>query len=89
MTLKKCRLNQCVVHEGLFDMVARSHDGMPPYLLGNKVYPLLPWLMTHKEEKEVHLILELLHNNKLLKSNLLVVENALGNMKKLVENPLK
>jgi hypothetical protein len=67
-------------------MVVRSHDGMPPYLLGNKVYPLLPWLMTHKEEKEVHLFLELLHNDKHLKCDRLVVENAFGNMKELVES---
>jgi hypothetical protein len=49
--LKKCRLNQYAIHEGLLDMVVGSHDGMPPYLLGNKVYPLLQLLHTKKKRK--------------------------------------
>jgi hypothetical protein len=55
----------------------------PPYSLGDKGYPLLPWLMTlHKEDGEAHLILELLYNHK-HKRGRLVVENAYDILKQM------
>jgi hypothetical protein len=37
-----------------FDMVVGSQAGMPPYLLGNKGYTLVPLLMTqHKKENMI------------------------------------
>jgi hypothetical protein len=73
--LKKSKLYQHAIHGGLFDMATTSQDGIPPYLLGDKRYPLLPWLMTlHKEDGEVHSILQLLYKRKHKKGRS-VVEN--------------
>jgi hypothetical protein len=53
----------------------------PPYLLGDKGYPLLLWPMTlHKKDGEAHLILKLLYNQK-HKRGRLVVENSFGILK--------
>lgn len=35
--LKKFGLYRRTLHEGLFDMITRSYDGVAPYLLGDRV----------------------------------------------------
>jgi hypothetical protein len=47
--LRKSNLYQGVQNEAFFEMVVGSQDGVPQYLLANKAYQLLFWLMTlHK-----------------------------------------
>jgi hypothetical protein len=43
--LKKSRLYRRVVHGGLISKNLEHTVDIPPYLLGNKGYPLLPWLL--------------------------------------------
>jgi hypothetical protein len=63
--LKKSWLYKCALQGSFFYMVIGSQDGLPPYLLRDKGYPLLPWLTTlHKENGEHHLVLEILYNHK-------------------------
>jgi len=70
-------------------MATRSHIGIPPYLLGDKRYPLLLWLMTlHKEDGEAHSILELLYNCKHKKGRS-IVENAFDILKQTFIELLK
>lgn len=38
--LRKSKLCQCAIHGGIFDMATRSQDGIFPYILGDKGYPL-------------------------------------------------
>jgi hypothetical protein len=79
--LKKPRLYERAIHKSFFNMATRSQIGIPPYLLGDKRYPLLLWLMTlHKEDGEVHSILELLYNCKQKKGRS-IVENAFDILK--------
>jgi hypothetical protein len=55
-------------------------DGLIPYLLGNRGYPLLPWLMVpHKNVRNLF-ALETLFNMKLQRGHC-VVENAFGILK--------
>jgi hypothetical protein len=78
---RKSKLCQCAIHKGFFHITIGSYNGIPPYLLGNMKYPLLSWLMTlHKEDGEVHLVLELFYNRKHNRGRL-VVENAFGILK--------
>jgi hypothetical protein len=59
--LRKSNLYQGVQNEAFFEMVVGSQDGVLRYLLVNKAYQLLFWLMTlHKEKREHFSILELL-----------------------------
>jgi hypothetical protein len=75
--------------QGFFDMATRSQNGIPPYLLGNKGYPLLPWLMTlHKEDGEVHSVLQLLYNHKHKKGKS-IVENAFDILKQTFKELLE
>jgi len=64
----------------LFD-VNKVVDGTPPYLLGDKGYSLINWIMTPFKKEGQHSILELLYNNK---HNIgrYVVENAFAILKK-------
>jgi hypothetical protein len=63
--LKKSWLYKCALQGSHFYMVVGSQDGLPPYLLKDKGYPLFPWLMTlHKENGEHHPVLEILYNCK-------------------------
>jgi hypothetical protein len=56
-------------------------DGFPPYLLGDKGYPLINWIMMPFKEEGQHSILELLYNRK-HKQGRLIVENVFSNLKK-------
>jgi hypothetical protein len=70
-------------------MATRSQNGIPPYLLGNKGHPLLPWLMTpHKENGEVHLVLQLLYIHKHKKGRS-IVENAFDILKQTFKELLE
>jgi hypothetical protein len=60
--------------------VRGSQEGFAPYLLGDKGYSLLPWIMTPHKEGQQHFVLELLYNRK-HKQGQLVVENAFSTLK--------
>lgn len=59
--------------------LAVSQDGFTPYLLGDKGYPLLPWLMTPYREGR-HTVLETLYQRK-HKRGRSVIEHAFGILK--------
>jgi hypothetical protein len=61
----------------------QGEKNIKPYILGDKSYPLLTWLMIpHKQVANVHhIVLEALYN-KQLSYGRSVVENAFGIMKK-------
>jgi hypothetical protein len=69
-----------VQNQGLFDP-RKGVDGFPPYLLGDKGYQLITWIMTPFKEEGQHSILELLYNRK-HKQGRLIVENVFSNLKK-------
>ncbi len=73
--------------DGFFDLEHGSHDGIHPYINGDKDYLLLLWLMIpHKYSANVkHTFLKTLYNRHLSKGRN-VVENAFGILKKLLEN---
>ncbi len=54
--------------------------GFLPYLLGNKGYPLISWIMTFLKKGQ-HFVLELLYNMK-HKWGYSIVENGFGILKK-------
>jgi len=87
--LRKSKLYPRAIHKVSFTLLLGYRMESPPYLLGDKGYPLLPWLMTlHKEDGEIHLILELCYNCK-HKRGRLVVENAFGILKQFFRELLK
>lgn len=43
MVLKRLALYKCAQYHGLF---TKSSNDVPPYLLGDKGYPLISWIMT-------------------------------------------
>jgi hypothetical protein len=58
------------------------HKGIKLYIIGNKGYPLLPWMMVpHKQTRVFHSMLETLFNKQF--SNAKVVENNFGILKKI------
>jgi hypothetical protein len=64
----------------LNDMNGVQHEGFSPYLLGDKGYPLLSWLMVpHKDDRPL-IVLERLYNKRLRRGRC-VVENAFGLLK--------
>ncbi len=69
-----------VQNQGLFDP-RKGVNGFPSYLLGDKGYPLITWIMTPFKKEGQHSILEILYNRK-HKRGRLVVENIFGILKK-------
>jgi hypothetical protein len=64
----------------LNDINGVQHEGFSPYLLGNKGYPLLSWLMVpHKDDRPLSKV-ERLYNKRLRRGHY-VVENAFGLLK--------
>ncbi len=61
--------------------VNKGQEGFLPFLLGNKGYPLLSWLMTLPKEGN-HNLLEMLYNRKHNQAQS-VVENVFGILKKI------
>ncbi len=68
---------------GLFDP-NKGVDGVFPYLLNDKGYPLICWIMTPFKKEGQHSILELLYNRK-HKRGKLVVENSFGKIFKEIQ----
>ena len=64
---------------GLIDGLSISEEGFRPYLLGDKGYPLLPWILTPYREGRLT-VLEELYNRK-HKCGRSVVENTFGILK--------
>jgi hypothetical protein len=58
------------------------HKGIKLYVIGNKAYPLLPWMMVpHKQTGVLHSMLETLFNKQF--SCAKVIENNFGILKKI------
>jgi hypothetical protein len=77
------------MQRGIFDMVVGSLHGSPLYLLGDKGYPLLFWLMTlHNQNEKHHLVLELLYYCK-HEWGRSIVGNGFGIMKQMFEELLR
>lgn len=79
--LKRSALYHRATHQNLFDD-AYAQDGFSPYLIGDKDYPLLPWLLTPHWEvpNAARSYADRLYNSKLCKGRS-VVEHAFGIMK--------
>lgn len=59
------------------------HEGIKPYIIGNKGYPLLPWMMVpNKQTRVLHAMLETLFNKRFSHVKV-VVENNFGVLKKI------
>lgn len=80
--LRMSGLYRKALFQGLFEPNTGT-DGIHPYLLGDKDYPLLPWLMVpHKQFAAAqHIVLETLYNKHHCKGRS-VVENSFGILKK-------
>jgi hypothetical protein len=65
--------------QGLFS-ADKGQEGFALFLLGDKRYPILSWLMMSHKEGD-HNLLEMLYNRK-HKQVQFVVENAFGSLKK-------
>jgi hypothetical protein len=57
-------------------------DGVHPYFLGDKGYPLINWVMTPLKEEGQHTIFKLLCNKK-HKRGQVIVDNTFGMKKNL------
>jgi hypothetical protein len=79
--LRRSSLWQHVMHRGLLSTTTGSQDGFPPYLLADKGYPLLSWMMTpFKEDGEPRSLAQTLYNRRHRRGRS-VVENTFGLMK--------
>ncbi len=67
-------------HMGLFDITRGSQHEFPHYILGDKGYPLISWIMTPFKEDANHTILKFLYNKK-HKRGQSVVQNSFGILK--------
>jgi len=73
-------LYQQVQYHALFDPCKGCGNGIPPYLLGDKGYPFINWIMTPYKEDGHHIVLKLLYNKKHKKGHY-VIDNAFGILK--------
>lgn len=80
--LRKSGLYRAVQEKGLMDMLpSNNQDGIPPYLLGDKGYPLLSWILTPvKDDGHELSVIEYIYNKKHRRGRS-VVENAFGILK--------
>ncbi len=78
--LKRSTIYYFVQSQRLFN-ANEGHEGFSPFMLRDKRYPLLSWLMTLPREGNYNL-LEMLYNRK-HKQVQFVVENAFGILKKI------
>jgi hypothetical protein len=64
--LRKSGLYRFAQHHGLMDMTpTTSLEGIPPYLLGDKGYVLLSWILTpHKDDEAPLSVFKLLYNKR-------------------------
>jgi hypothetical protein len=60
--LCKYSLHKKTQYNGIFDVERGSQHEFPPYILGDKICPLIYWIMALFKTKKNHLILELLFN---------------------------
>jgi hypothetical protein len=68
---------------GIFFNELDLHEGIKHYIIGNKGYPLLPWMMVlDKQMGVLHFILETLINKRFSHAKV-VVENNFGVLKKI------
>ena len=77
--LRRFGLFKKATYGRIVEGLAVSQDGFTPYLLGDKGYPLFPWLMTPYREGR-HTVLETLYQRK-HKRGRSVLENAFGILK--------
>jgi hypothetical protein len=83
-------LYMSVTQRGLLNVQTGMIDNVPPYLIGDKGYPCLSWLLVpHKNEGRQPLnVLERLFNRRLSKGRALV-ENAFANLKLMFKELLQ
>jgi hypothetical protein len=88
--LRKSGLYRKAQRGGLMQMLpSNCQDGIPPYLLGDKGYPLLSWILTpFKDDGQPRSIIERIYNKKHRRGRS-VVENAFGLMKQSWREMLK
>jgi hypothetical protein len=72
---------QEVIHRGLMNVDAGYQEGIPPYLLGNKGYPLLSWLIVPIKDDGQPCSLAETYFNKRHWRGRSIVENAFGLLK--------
>lgn len=75
--LRMSSLYHNIIKQNLFIIELRQ-KGIKPYIMGDKSYPLLPWLMAlHKQLKVHHIVFNVLYNRQLSHGKG-VVENSFG-----------
>lgn len=87
--LKRSGLYHLATQTNLFD-VAYAQQGFSPYLIGDKGYPLLPWLLTPYRDRPnaPRSYAERLFSKKVRKGRS-IVEHAFGNLKQMFRELLK
>ncbi len=73
--LWKSNLYHQAHYHGLFNAERGCQNGIPPYMLGDKGYPLLDWLVTPHQEESDHKVLQQVFNRK-HKQGKSIVKNA-------------
>jgi hypothetical protein len=59
--LQKFGLYNKIMHQDLLNLNLGCQDGLLPYILGDKCYFLLSWIMVSHKERE-HIVLEALYD---------------------------